>query len=145
MRRLTVKVACVFLFFFGSSCVPFYEVRINDLKEQFSAIDSSKFINTEIKGFYGDVYTYLANPVDYIRCFDKHNKPINIENSSSVELKVLEKDNKKTIFYLDRVFVNDSLLYGFESRMQPKRKVVNLNNVKKIQCSGGRGYFEKQN
>lgn len=139
-KRLFPKISFGFLLLLYSSCTC-YNVKIDYLQERFTKIDSNQFVNIKIQGIYGESYSYLANPIDYISCTDKQNRTINIENSPSTELKIVRKNNKKSVFYLDRIYIKDSILYGYDSRLYPKLQTVKLNDIKKIQCFEGKGIF----
>ena len=43
---------------------------------------------------------------------DKNNNPIEFKNSSSIEIRFIEKNNKRTMFYFDRIYVQDSVIIG---------------------------------
>ena len=123
MNKLTIIFFITLSIFIPSSCSSYY-VSIQDLQKEFSAIDSAQLIRVKTKGIYEETYTYLANPINSISCIDRRNNTIRISNSPSVEMKVAETNKNITTLYLDRIFIKDSVLYGFESRISENLKRI---------------------
>ena len=124
------------------SCTSYY-IPIDSFKEQFSGIDSTNLRLVIVKGPAGDMTKYLANPIDDIKCVDKHNNPMELKNSPSIEIRFTEKDSKRTVFYFDRVFIiQDSLIVGDMSRFIPRKKVIPINNVRLIEVQDGHKNFK---
>ncbi len=122
-----------------------YTIPLASLRAQFENIDSSDFKLVHISGNMGFSDTYLANPVEEIKCIDKNNNPVTLINSPSMEARITETDGKKTIFYFDRIYLNDSLLYGVRSRYIPSvRTTIPLKNIKQIEIQDGKKYFKYQ-
>ena len=124
-----------------------YLIPVQSFKEQFNGIDSTKLRLVKTRGPAGDVAEYLANPIEYIKCVDKSDMPLELKNSPSIEIRFTEKNNKRTIFYFDRVFLQDSLVFGEMSRFIRIRKGIPLSNVKLIEVQDGHknfSYLEKK-
>lgn len=115
--------------------------------EQFTGIDSTKLRLVNTLGPSGKVSEYYANPLDYIKCIDKKNIPVELKNSPSIEIRFTENNNKRTIFYFDRVFLQDSLVFGEMARFVRISKGIPLGNVKLIEVQDGHknfSYMEKK-
>lgn len=123
------------------SCKTYY-IPVENFKEQFVGIDSTNLRIVKIRGPMGDIIEYQANPIDYIKCLDKNNNSIELKNSPSIEIRFTEKNNKRTIFYFDRVFLQDTLIFGDMSRFIILRKGISINNVKKIEVQDGHKNFK---
>ena len=95
-----------------------------------------------MKGPAGDVVKYLANPIEYIQCVDKNNNPFELKNSPSIEIRFTRNNNKKTIFYFDYVYLQDSMIIGDMSRFFYMKKSIPLNDVKKIEVQDGHKNFK---
>lgn len=122
-----------------------YYIPLESFKEQFRGIDSTKLRMVNTKGPMGDIVEYPANPIEYIQCVDKNNHPVVLKNSPSIEIRFTEHDNKKSIFYFDRVFLQDSLIIGDKSRFIHYRKGIPIGNVKLIEVQDGRKNFKYVN
>ncbi len=130
----------LFLLLFTISCKTYY-IPVQSFKEQFNGIDSTKLRLVNTRGPAGGVAAYFANPIDYIKCIDKNNMPFELKNSPSIEIRFTENTNKRTIFYFDRVFLQDSLVFGEMSRLIRVRKGIPLGNVKLIEVQDGHKNF----
>ena len=115
-----------------------YQVPVESFKQQFRGIDSSKLVEVRIMGPFGEGDSYPANPLKTIRCVDKNNKEYQLPNGPSIEIRFTYDNNKKVIFYFDRVFVTDSTVTGIRSRFIPSmRKTIPLNSITKIEVQDG--------
>ncbi|MCX6153051.1 MAG: hypothetical protein NT007_02700 [Candidatus Kapabacteria bacterium] len=112
MRLMFIGIIVVFSML---GCQTYY-IPVNNFKEQFKNIDSTKLFLTNVVGPLGSRYTYYRNPIKIIKCFDKENNPIDLPNSPSIEIRFTDKDNNRTIFYFDTIYMQDSLIYGTQSR-----------------------------
>ncbi|MBP7508396.1 MAG: hypothetical protein KA807_11265 [Prolixibacteraceae bacterium] len=119
-----------------------YLIPVQSFKEQFNGIDSTKLRLVKTRGPAGDVAEYLANPIEYIKCVDKSDMPLELKNSPSIEIRFTEKNNKRTIFYFDRLFVQDTLIIGEMSRFIRFRKGISINNVILIEVQDGHKNFK---
>jgi hypothetical protein len=100
-------------------------------------------VNVVVRGPVGERYNYLANPIRTINCVDKQNNPASLNNSPSIEMRVTDTNNKKTIFYFDRIFVNKTYLYGVQSRfISSITKIVPIKDITKIEVQDGKKNFK---
>jgi hypothetical protein len=125
-----------------TSCTSYY-LTTDSLRNQFSGIDSTKLRNVTVRYPNGIRHSYLANPIDMIDCTDKSGNPSQLANSPSIEMRVTEKNGKRTVFYFDNILVTDSTLYGGQSRFMPgMKKVIKLANIRKIEVQDGKKNFD---
>lgn len=143
MRNWKINIFLSFaLIVLGSSCRTYY-ISTDSLRDQFSEIDSSDLRMVNVRGPVGESYSYLANPIDFIQCTDKNQNLIELESSPSIEMRVTDKNNKRTIFYFDRVYLNDSLLIGNQSRIISSiSKGIPLKDIVKIEVQDGKKNFQ---
>jgi hypothetical protein len=133
----------LFLTLFG--CTTYY-IPIENFRHQFNGIDSTKLRMVEINV---PVYingvtsnTYPANPIDTIDCVDENNKSIKLANSPSIEIRFTDKNDDRTIFYFDTIYLQDSLIVGAKSRLIPTiRDAIPLIDVKLIEIQDGKKDF----
>jgi hypothetical protein len=134
-----------FLFLSLLGCTTYY-IPIESFKNQFNGIDSTKLRMVEINV---PVYingvtsnTYLANPIDTINCVDENNKPVKLVNSPSIEIRFTDKNDDRTIFYFDTIYLQDSLIVGAKSRLIPTEiDAIPLIDVKLIEVQDGKKDF----
>jgi hypothetical protein len=125
-----------------SSCTS-YLIPMTSFKEQFSGIDSTKLKLVNVIGPIRENYSYLANPIRIIKCEDKNGNPFELVNSPSIEIRFTHGDNnKRTVYYFDRVFVTDSCVIGVQSRFVSSiRKTIPLQTVTTIEVQDGKKNF----
>jgi hypothetical protein len=132
---------CISTLLVLNSCKTFY-IPVDSFKEQFAGIDSSSLRSVKVRGPVGDKVSYKANPITYVKAVDKNNNPFKIKNSPSLEIRFTDYNNKRTIFYFDRIFVTDSLITGVQSRfISAIRKTIPVNSIKKIEIQDGKKNF----
>jgi len=137
---LNITILCIIAVIF-SSCAT-YLIPVADLRAQFAGIDSTNLVDVVVRGPVGERYHYLANPLRTIYCADKKNNPKVLINSPSIEMRITNRENEKTIFYFDRIFVSETTLYGVQSRFIPSiAKRIPLNEIKKIEVQDGKKNF----
>ena len=130
-----------------SSCKT-YHLPLESFKNQFKNLDST---DLRMVSIYGAVNgSYLANPIEGIKCLDKKGNSIELVNSPSIEIRFTHgQKNKKTIMYFDRILLDDSIIYGAQSRIIPSMiNSVQLNQVSEIEIQDGHKnyhYVENQN
>ena len=137
-----LKTGFLFLLFLGLISCKTYYIPVDSFKEQFNGIDSTKLKIVNTRGPAGDIAQYPANPIEYIKCVDKDNNPFELKNSPSIEIRFTEQNNKRTVYYFDRVFLQDTLIIGDMSRFIHYRKGISINNVKLIEVQDGHKNFK---
>jgi uncharacterized protein (UPF0333 family) len=123
------------------SCKTYY-VPIDSFKAQFDGIDSTKLILVQTRGPAGDIVEYLANPLLYINCVDKNNNQYELKNSPSIEIRFTENNNKRTVFYFDRVYLHDTLICGVKSRFIGLKDCISFHDLELIEVQDGRKNFK---
>jgi hypothetical protein len=119
-----------------------YYIPVESFKTQFKDIDSTNLRLVYTRDPYGFITEYWANPIDYIKCEDKNHNPYELKNGPSIEIRFTENNNKRTIFYFDRVYLQDTLIIGDRSRFIGLRKDISINNVKLIEVQDGHKNFK---
>ena len=142
MKKQLIKSRLIILFALGLLSCKTYYIPVDSFKAQFKGIDSTKFRTVYTQGPAGDIVEYPTTPIDYIKCVDKDNNPIELKNSPSIEIRFTEKNNKRTIFYFDRIFLQDTLIIGDRSRFLGLSKGISINNVKMIEIQDGHKNFK---
>lgn len=137
-----LKTGFLFLLFLGLIGCKTYYIPVESFKEQFNGIDSTKLKVVNTRGPAGDIAQYPANPIDYIKCVDKDNNSFELKKSPSIEIRFTELNNKRTVYYFDRVFLQDTLIIGDMSRFIHYRKGISINNVKQIEVQDGHKNFK---
>lgn len=135
-------IICIGLSFLLNSCTT-YIIPLDSFKQQFSKIDSTKLKRVTVKGPIGELHVYSANPIKTISCIDKKGNPIQLVNKPSIEIRfTYGQKNTKSIFYFDRIFVNDSLVIGVQSRfISTISKTIPLKDITKIEVQDGKKNF----
>ncbi len=114
-----------------------YTIPVDSFKKQFAGIDASSFKKVYIDGaIFG---SYMANPIQEIKCIDKNGNPFELTNSPAIEIRFTHgAKNKKTTFYFDTVFLTDSVIVGERSRLVPSlTKEIPVNSITKIEVMNG--------
>lgn len=119
-----------------------YYIPIESFKKQFAEIDSDSLISVKTRGPAGGVSEYLANPIKEILCVDKRGRHAILRNSPSIEVRFTNMKNKRTIFYFDRIYVEDSIIYGDRSRFIHLSKNIHIDEIKKIEVQDGKKRFK---
>ncbi|MBO9682819.1 MAG: hypothetical protein J7502_09175 [Flavisolibacter sp.] len=91
-----------------------------------------------VKGPLGEQTIYKTFKQDSVDCINKKGQWICIEKIPSLEIRFTDVNNKKTVFYFDRIFVTDTSVSGTYSRILGLRKTISLSTVKKIEIQDGR-------
>ena len=123
-----------------------YFIPVEIFQYQFNGIDSTKLrmveINVPVVICGVTTNSYPANPIDTIDCVDDNNNPIKLANSPSIEIRFTEKNDERTIFYFDTIYLQNSLIVGAKSRLIPTlRDAISINNVKLIEVQDGKKNF----
>ena len=127
LKNTALLLVLVLLF---SGCKTYY-IPVDRFKQQFEGMDSSKMKDVVTRGPMGGLVKYKIYPIDYIKCVDKNDKPVVLKNGPSIEMRITDVHNKRTIFYFDLIRVDESSILGVESRFMPSiKKRIPLNEIK---------------
>jgi hypothetical protein len=125
----------VSIFLFSCST---YLIPVDSFKNQFAGMKETDMKEVIAQGPLGERTTYKSFSKDSVDCINKKGEWIRLEKTPSLEIRFTDASNKKTVFYFDRIFVNDSSISGTYSRILGIRKTIPLNSVKKIELQDGR-------
>ncbi|GAA5020258.1 hypothetical protein GCM10011506_05190 [Marivirga lumbricoides] len=140
MKKLTL-LKVIIAAIFCSSCTT-YLVTTDSLTTQLAQVDSAALTPVTVRGPLGEKYNYLANPIDIIKVTDKKGNEAELVNKPSIEIRLTETSGKKTIFYFDRIIIEDNKLYGVQSRfMSAMSKSIPLDQIAKIEIQDGKKNF----
>ena len=106
-------------------------------------MDSSKFkeVNTRFDPT-GQIVKYKTFPMDIIQCVDKTGNPVELQISPSLEIRFTDSNSRKTIFYFDRIYVDETYVSGIQTRFLISiRKKIPLNTIKIIEIQDGKKKF----
>jgi len=142
INSILTKVGIIVFVILGFTHCKNYYIPIDSFTSQFSGIDSLKLSIVNTRYPTGNIVQYYANQVDYIKCFDKNNNAYELKNSPSIEIRITEKNNKRTIFYFDSIYLQDSLIIGDKSRFLGLKKEISINNIKLIEVQDGKKNFK---
>ncbi|MFV0419123.1 MAG: hypothetical protein ACK5KT_10385 [Dysgonomonas sp.] len=137
---LYLKFALLTLTILLCSCSTYY-IPVENFEYQLRNVNYASMKTVDIKGPYGDTYKDLANQLDSIICVDKNNNIKKIKNKPSIEIRITDKNNKKTIFYFDTIYLSDSLVIGQQSRFISAQKSIPLKDIVKIEIQDGHKKF----
>ena len=142
IKNKYMKIGILLLLLFGITSCKTYYIPVASFKEQFNNIDYKNYRIVKTREPMGDIVEYPANPIDFIKCVDKNGNPTVLKNSPSIEIRFTEMNNKRTIYYFDRVFLHDTLIIGDMSRFIILNKGISISNVKKIEVQDGHKNFK---
>jgi hypothetical protein len=123
------------------SCKSYY-IPLESFQEQMKDISTVELKTVNTKGPMGDVVSYKTYPIEFIKCIDKNNNPFELKNSPSIEIRFTEKNNKRTIFYFDQIYIQDSTIIGDGSRFIYHQKAIPIENIKLIEIQDGHKDFK---
>ena len=145
MRTMNIshfKTSFFFIFPLIFSGCKTYFIPVDSFTEQMKDIDSVELKTVYTKGPMGDVVSYQTYPIDYIKCVDKNNNPVKLKNSPSIEIRFTDKNNKRTYFYFDQIYIQDSTVIGEGSRFIDYQKQIPLKEIQLIEIQDGRKKFK---
>jgi hypothetical protein len=141
MRSNSLKNFLI-IFFLLSSCKTYY-IPVESFRAQFDKVNPKTLQVTTTLGPLGGLYVYPANQIKYRECVDKEGHPYLLQNSPSIEIRFTDKNNKRTTFYFDGLYLSDTLIIGDRSRFISAQKAISLNNLKLIEIQDGHKNFTK--
>ncbi len=128
-----------------SSCAT-YVIPLNSFQEQMSndKIENRKEVKINNPLLLNNI-AYKANNIEYIKVVDKNGNDHSLRNSPSIEMRITQKDGKKTIFYFDTVTLQNRIISGSKSRfVQSIVKDIPIDSITKIEIQDGRKDFKYQ-
>jgi hypothetical protein len=129
--------ASLFLILFFCSCKTYY-IPVDSFKQQFAGMQQLQMKEVTVQGPASERTTYKTFPQDSVDCFNKNGNRIRLEKIPSLEIRFTDTNNKRTVFYFDRIFVTDTYITGTYSRILGLKKSISLNSIKKVELQDGR-------
>jgi hypothetical protein len=142
MKSRILRTGIYLLFTLGIVSCKTYYIPLESFKEQMKDITTVELKTVNTKGPMGDVVSYKTYPIEFIKCIDKNNNPYELKNSPSIEIRFTEKNNKRTIFYFDQIYIQDSTIIGDGSRFIYYQKTIPIENIKLIEIQDGHKDFK---
>ena len=120
MKKIVLFTTLTLDLLFLNSCTTYY-ISVNSFKEQFK----DGLITAKTKT---------------INCIDKTGNPISLTNTHNLEIRfTYGEKNKRTVFYFDSMFVNDSTVTGSESIfIKSLKKIILFDSITKIELQKGK-------
>jgi hypothetical protein len=130
----------LFLFFIVavilSSCTT-YLMDTKTLVENLHGATKDSLTTKYLNGYYLARGRYEANSVSKIKCYTKEGAVFYLDNSPSIEMKVTLKDGGVRIFYFDTMYLQDTMLYGCDSRILRNYRSISINRIENIYIQDG--------
>lgn len=142
MNKYIIRILIFLIVILGLIGCKTYYIPIDSFNEQFKDIDSTELRTVNTRDPMGDIISYKTYPIDYIKCIDKNNNPTELRNSPSIEIRFTEKNNKRTIFYFDQIYIQDSIIIGDGSRFIQNKKAIPIDSIKLIEVQDGHKNFK---
>lgn len=142
MEARVIKTAVFLLIVILLASCKSYYIPVASFNEQMRDIDSVELRTVNTRGPMGDIVSYKTYPIDFIKCFDKKDNPTELKNSPSIEIRFTEKNNKRTVYYFDQIYIKYSTVIGDGSRFTSYRKAIPINNIKLIEVQDGHKNFK---
>lgn len=115
-----------------------YSIPVDSFKNQFAGMSEPNLKEVTVQGPLRERVTYKTFPQDSVDCIDNKGKRIRLEKSPSLEIRFTDSNNRKNVFYFDRIFVTDTCISGTYSRIGGLNRTISLNTIKKIEIQDGR-------
>jgi hypothetical protein len=115
-----------------------YSIPADSFKNQFAGMKEADMKDVTVQGPLGEKVIYKTLPQDSVDCINKKGQLIRLEKTPSLEIRFTDANNKKTVFYFDRIYVTDTSVTGTYSRILSLNKTISLKEIKKIEIQDGR-------
>jgi hypothetical protein len=126
-----------------SSCIT-YQIPVDSFQKQFHDVKANEDLKINNPFSLNDI-SYKGNSISKIKVIDKKGKELTIDNSPSIEIRITEKNGKKTIFYFDTVTLRNDTIRGSRSRLIGNLiKAIPLNQIMKIEVQDGKKDYNYQ-
>lgn len=119
-----------------TSCTTYY-IPVDSFKQQLLNQGNTKLKTVTTQDPWGHKKTYDTYSIDSVKCVDKAGNPFMLKNSPSLEIRFTDNNNKKTIFYFDRITVTQDSITGLRSRILSITKTIPFNTIKTIEIQDG--------
>jgi len=140
-KKIFYFITSVGIILLLNSCTT-YTIPVESFKRQFMGLDSSTYVYVVTRTPWGEKVKYKTFPIDYVDCVDKKGNSIKLEKIPSLEIRFTDSNDRKTVFYFDRISVTDTVVTGIESWILLIRKTIAVNKIKKIEIQDGRKSYK---
>lgn len=132
-KAVCLFTLCVLLY----SCTTYY-IPVDSFQKEFAGMKEANMKDVTVQGPLGEKVTYKTFFQDSVDCLNKKGQWMRLEKTPSLEIRFTDSNNKKTIFYFDRIYVTDTSVTGTYSRILSLNKTISLKRIKKIEIQDGR-------
>lgn len=138
---MALKIKLLAVITLGLTSCKTYYIPKESFIDQFSSIDSTTLQIVTVQGPMGILSKYEANPINKIKCVDKKGIPNELNNGPSIETRITSNNKQSIVFYFDRVIIQDSIVYGIQSRFMGLKTSIPLKDITKIEVQDGHKNF----
>lgn len=115
-----------------------YVIPLDSFQEQFGNMTELEWKEVKVRNPAGGVSSYHTFPIDEIRCLNKDGEPFTLQVKPSIEIRITKLDGKKTVFYFDKIRVENGIIEGSQSKILKSMKTeIALENISKIEVQDG--------
>ena len=119
-----------------------YTIPVDSFREQFGDMASMEWRVVKVQTPRGMIQTYKTYPIEKVRCITDSGLPVTINIKPSLEMRITDHLGKRTIFYFDRICVENDILTGHQSRkLGFIQKTIALSDISKIEIQDGKKYY----
>lgn len=120
-----------------------YNIPINSFKEQFGNMMELEWKEVTVRDPTGMLSTYLTFPIDEVKCQNDKGELITLKVKPSLEMRITDNVGKRTVFYFDKIKVENDRIIGSQSRfLKFIQKEIPFHNISKIEIQDGRKRFK---
>jgi hypothetical protein len=119
-----------------------YTIPVDSFREQFGNMASMELKVVKVQSPRGMIQTYKTFPIKKVRCINDSSLPVTLNIKPSFEMRITDNRGKRTIFYLDRICVENDIITGHQSRkLGFIQKTIALSDISKIEIQDGKKYY----
>jgi len=90
----------------------------------------------------GIIQTYKTYPIEKVCCVADSDLAVTLNIKPSIEMRITDNRGKRTVFYLDRIRVENDILTGHQSRrLGFIQKTIALSDVRRIEIQDGKKHY----
>lgn len=120
-----------------------YTIPLTSFKEQFGHMMDLKWKEVNVKHPTGIITTYKTFPIQQIKCQNDDGKQVILKVKPSLELRITDNAGKKTVFYFDKIKVENDTIIGSQSRLLKSiQKEISFSTIEKIEIQDGKKNFK---
>jgi hypothetical protein len=120
-----------------------YTISLESFKEQFGNMMDLEWKEVKVKNPNGMINKYKTFPIEIIKCKNDDGKEVLLKIKPSIEMRITYSNNKKSVFYLDRIRVENNTVFGHQSRFfRFITKEIHFREISKIEIQDGKKQFK---